>query len=261
MAPIIQVYQSAPRFADQRRFGRRYAPDPRDMDHTMEMAIRAMAAEDQKRRKQSPQRGPTLNQGNTPKCVKYSAATALAAAPIMYGHTPESVIQAVEVRVVEAGPQVNVPLVYDDLYSWGQAHDEWPGEDYEGTSVRAGQEYLLRIRKSARYVWATSFDEAKDYITRVGSAPMILGIDWMQQMDKPLKIGGAYYITPGGPVLGGHAICTLWRDGRKKAWRMQQTWGPDFGDDGIVYLPDDGFNYLVFQANGEAVSFVEQRAT
>jgi len=249
MAPILQSAAPKEWSLDQRRFGRLYSPDPRDADHPMETALRQMSDVDLKRRRQSPAHGPTLDQGATPRCVMYSAATALGAAPITYKHNPLAIVQT---------PVTEGILVYPDLYDWAQHHDEWPGTDYDGTSVRAGQEYLKLIGRSSSYVWARSLDEAKDYISRAGSAPIILGIDWLDKMSTPRKAGAHYWIEPDGPVVGGHAICCLWYDKRIGGWKLQNSWGTEWGDKGIVYLADDDFNYLVFQANGEAVSFVEQ---
>ncbi len=252
MAPIEQIHLgSENEILDQNRFGRRYAPDPRDRDFPMERALRAMSRAELKRRRQAPMRGPTLDQGPTPRCVMFSAATALGAGPIMYGRTPETVLASVQVPITEGA------RIYEDLYEWAQSHDEWPGEDYDGTSVRAGQEYLRLVGRSGGYVWARSLEEAKDYISRVGSAPIILGIDWLAGMDSPKPVKGVYYVEPSGPVLGGHAICALWFDKKLKAWKLQQTWGSEYGNDGIAYLPDEWFDYLVFQANGEAASFTE----
>lgn len=251
MAPIIQVLSSVPGH-DQRWHGRLYAPDPRDRMHPMELALATRPRAELKVRTQAPAKGPTLDQGPTPRCVMFSAATALGAAPITYSRNPLAAVTK-----TLTGDAVDGAIRWPDLYTWAQAHDEWPGTDYEGTSVRAGQEYLRAAGESSGYVWARSIEEAKDYIKRVGSAPIILGIDWLADMDTPQLVKGSYYLNVGGTVVGGHAICALWFDRVKKAWKLQQTWGEDWGDKGIVYLPDDGFDYLVFQANGEAVSFTE----
>lgn len=235
--------------------GRLYSPDPRDRPFTMERAIRAMPKADQKRRTQAPRRGPTLDQGPTPKCVMYSAATSLGAAPVTYKKDPLTIVKT-PVDDPLIGP-AGIAVSYEDLYEYAQAHDEWPGEDYEGTSVRAGQDYLIAIGRSSNYVWARNLEEAKDYNSRVGSAPIIIGIDWWSGMDNLKLIKGKYYAEPTGEVVGGHALCSLWFDRAVKGWKDQQTWGPTFGDDGIFYIPDDAFDYLVFQTNGEAVSYTE----
>lgn len=252
MAPIIQTQVEPSPSADQRWHGRLYAPDPRDRLHTMEKALRAMSGLELQRRKTAPMRGPTLDQGPTPRCVMFSAATALAAAPTHYTRDPIKALGVVE-QVLDG---------HFGLYTWAQHNDEWPGIDYDGTSVRAGQEYLRKIGKSGGYVFARTNDEAKDYISRVGSAPIVLGIDWVDGFDVPFLRGkaGQAWLEPSGPVVGGHAICALWYNAKMKAWKLQNTWGRDWGDDGVVYMADDVFEYFVFQANGEAVSFTELKA-
>src|SRR5512138_1626161 len=228
MPPLVQIHETVSRFADQRWYGRLYSPDPRDRLHTMGDRLYLMSRAALKIRTQAPQKGPTLDQGPTSRCVMFSAATSLGALPIGYGRTAVSVLATVQQPVAEDDGSFISP----DLYSWAQRHDEWPGEDYDGTSVRAGQEYLRKIGRSIGYVWATNLDETKDYIKRMGSAPIILGIDWLEKMDTPIRIHGAYYIEADGPVLGGHAICCLWYDRVRAAWKLQNTWGSDWGDNG-----------------------------
>jgi hypothetical protein len=234
---------------DQSRFGRIYTPDIRDAEFPMERALKAMKRAELARRQQAPRKGATLDQIG-PRCVKYSAATSLSAAPTHFTTNRDVSIQRVEVSLDGS----------KDLYDWAQAHDEWPGTNYEGTSVRAGQEYLRKIGLSSGYVWARTWDELVDYQSRVGSAPVILGIDWTADMDAPHLLKGAYYIEPTGPVLGGHAICSLWYDKKKDALKLQNTWGPGWGDNGVVYFHRSSAEPVIFMWNGEAASFTEKLA-
>src|SRR5215207_9216288 len=92
--------------------GRLAAPDPRDrrFEVSREM-VREYA--DVPYRYWIP--GAVLDQGSTSQCVAYSTVAALLCSPIR--QPPHVTIEAV--------------------YQWCQQHDEWPGEDYEGTSTRA----------------------------------------------------------------------------------------------------------------------------
>jgi len=254
LGPAVTIAPSAAFREDQSRFGRIYAPDLRDFDFPMERSLRAMSRAELKRRTQAPRRGPTLNQIG-PTCVMYSDATALAAQPLNYTKNAANAIYRVSTPVVD-----NNGIAHNNLYDYAQANDEWPGTNYEGTSVRAGQEYLLAVGLSSAYVWARDWAELVDYISRVGSAPVILGIDWTEGMDVPIKRRDGYYIEPTGRVLGGHAICALWFDKKRDALKLQNTWGGSWGADGIVYLAKDHAETLIFRWNGEAASFTEKIA-
>lgn len=247
MTPPKVVAPSASYEKGQNRFGRIYAPDIRDASYSMTWALRAMSRGELKRRAQAPRRGPTLTQIG-PRCVKYSIATSVSAQPMHYTDNAR-----VSVSLVEQ------PLDgHRDLYDWAQANDEWSGTNYAGTSVRAGMGYMVGVGLSRSYVWARTWDELVDYLSRAGSAPAILGIDWTEDMDTPKRVRGAYYIEPTGPVLGGHAICALWYDKRKDALKLQNTWGGGYGDDGIVYFRREYAQPVIFMWNGEAASYTER---
>jgi hypothetical protein len=232
----------------QRRFGRLYAADPRDAAHPLENALRAMSRAELKRRTQAPARAATLDQGATSQCTEYGLAHCLGASPMRYGNDPLG--------------YVNVPLDgYPDCYAWSQHNDEWDGAepDYYGTSVRAALNYARKRELIREYVWARSIDEAKDYISRVGSAPIEAGVDWFEGMSAPRVVRGRHIAEPTGWLQGGHAFCVLWFSKPLGMWKCQNSWGRDWGDDGVFYIPDDAFQYLAFQANGELASFTEVR--
>src|SRR5678816_26052 len=94
--------------------GRLFAPDERDKRFTMRAALQH--PELPPRPRQRPYNlGMTLDQGNTPQCVGYSTRDKLASAPFMVH--------------VDQGPSAF------EIYTGAQKLDEWPGENYEGTSV------------------------------------------------------------------------------------------------------------------------------
>lgn len=238
---------------EQKWLGRLYAPDPRDTNHPMSRALKGVPRSLLKTRSQAPAKAdPTLDQGPTPHCTMYGLAHCFGASPLRYGNNPLSILQK--------------PLDgYSDCYAWAQANDEWPGENYEGTSCRAALSYALKLGRITEYVWASSIEEAKDYIKRVGSAPIYAGFDWWSGMSTPRLDKGRYIAEPTGVLEGGHAFCVLWYSTTLGLWKCQQSWGPcpagtpePWGDeDGIFYIPDESFQYLAFQANGELASFIE----
>lgn len=167
------------------------------------------------------------DQGQTPHCVGYSAAHLLAAAPCVQWVDP-------------AG-----------IYQIAQHYDEWPGEDYEGTSVRAAFKVLKMLGYIEAYGFAASVAMARAYVLEHG--PIVLGIPWLTGMDKPDKDGT---IHASGRTLGGHAI--LCSGYRSKHFRLLNSWGPGWGDRGHAWLPEDDLRILL-DMDGEACTPVEKR--
>lgn len=137
------------------------------------------------------------------------------------------------------------------LYHEAQRVDEWPGEEYAGTSVRAGCDVLrdrghrmLHRHNHAhdwdpehgieRNVWARSVDDIRTCIAR--GVPVVLGIDWMSTFDTPVQKGRDYWIGEGdlGRVRGGHAICAYASSDRRQAIKLVNSWGNDYP---YVWMP------------------------
>src|SRR5688572_4651035 len=78
--------------------------------------------------------GVNLDQGNEGACVGFGWAHELAARPVVV-------------------PAITNQLGLD-LYREAQVLDQWPGEDYDGTSVIAGAKAVQRRGHLTEYRWA-----------------------------------------------------------------------------------------------------------
>lgn len=124
------------------------------------------------------------------------------------------------------------PNITDDyaiaIYRWAQQNDEWPGENYSGTSVLAGAkavtEWLSRIKE---YRWAFGLDDVRRTIGYKG--PVVLGINWYEGMFRPDSTGR---IQPTGSLMGGHAILAYRVDERNKRIYLWNSWGQDWWEGG-----------------------------
>ncbi len=147
--------------------------------------------------------------------------------------------------------------------------DPWPGEDYSGTSVRAGMEVLRSVGHKflhkhthehapsiedgiSEYRWATTVDEVRTCIA--AGVPVGLGIDWMSNFDNPKKKSdGSHWIGEGdlGIVRGGHAICCYGASDRRQAVKLTNSWGKSWP---LVWLPYNALERLLdgIQYPGEA---------
>lgn len=215
-----------------RGLGRRFAPDPRDANFPMRAALPAVPSVRKYRYWNAS--GWWFDQGDRPICVGASLAMWLEDGPVTQrGRAPV--------------------LTPEIIYHEAQLVDEWPGEDYEGTSVRAGMKVLKARGFVDTYRWAQNVDDVVQSLLEVG--PVVIGIPWYESMFQPDEAG---LMHVGGSVAGGHAIKV---DGINVAHglvRLKNSWGKDFGVGGFCYLAIDDLERLLNE-DGEAGLAVEVR--
>jgi hypothetical protein len=131
------------------------------------------------------------------------------------------------------------------LYKEAQRVDEWPGESYSGTSVRAGGDVLRAQghKLSHRHThaheaelhhgidafrWGRSVDELRTAVA--AGIPVVIGSNWYAGMDRPEKKGRSWWMPTDnlGPVRGGHAWCIYGASDRLEAFRMTNSWGREY---------------------------------
>jgi hypothetical protein len=205
--------------------GRLHAPDPRDQ--RFQMPVRRIEAKAITKRTWFA--GEVLDQGDTPQCVGYSCWKWLDASPIR-----------------------NKPaFTPTDLYHGAQDNDEWPGNDYEGSSVRGAMKFLQQKGMVSNYFWAPGCEAVIDHILAVG--PVVVGTDFYDGMFKPDKEG---FIRIGGKVVGGHAYLLIGANRDKKAVRVLNSWSRRWAQGGRAYLSFDDLDQLL-KANGEGAVATE----
>lgn len=131
------------------------------------------------------------------------------------------------------------------LYFEAQKIDEWPGTNYEGTSVRAGMDVLRHFghkRIHGRYPdlgvdildgiqvnrWATTVDEIRTSISQ--GTPVVVGSNWYENFYNPIKKGRERWIGEGnlGRVFGGHAWCIYGASDKRQAFKFTNSWGKGY---------------------------------
>jgi hypothetical protein len=157
--------------ADLTGLGRRHAPDPRDK------AYRLTAPQPTVSRK-SWLAPAVLDQGNTSECVGHASRALLNAGPI----------------VNKGGPDQHL------IYREARKVDEWPGEAYDGTSVRGAMKYLNKSGFIGEYHWAFTLNDIVEHCLTRG--PVQMGTTWFEEMFTPDRWG---YIQPQGEPVGGHS--------------------------------------------------------
>jgi|SRR5688572_2221746 len=172
------------------------------------------------------------DQGFRPWCVEYSWHHFVADGPITHE---------------QDAPLWEIGSVYHEA----QRIDEWPGEAYDGTSVRAGAKVLQSQGKIQQYRWAFNLEDLVQTVWTI--SPVVFGSNWYDSMFYPDEAGK---ITIGGPVAGGHAYLLDGINVTKGLFRIKNSWGRGWGKKGFAYISFDDVNRLL-QEDGEACIALE----
>ena len=212
------------------KFGRRYAPDERDRLFaiprlTSTRVARYWSTFD------------PLDQGQTSQCVAYSTCHWLLTAPVR------------NLTFDRQFPNIQAFAGY--LYKECQFVDEWPGEDYEGTSVRAAFKLLKQWGYVSEYRWAWDAETVALHVLEVG--PVVVGTNWYGLMMSP---SAANYLELKGEIVGGHAYMLTGFSRRRNAFRVFNSWGRAWGQNGRAWLRYDDFQRLL-KEQGEACTATE----
>lgn len=175
--------------------------------------------------------GKVLDQGAEGSCTGHAAVGALGAQPLKYRRISHSL--AVQ------------------WYKIAQRLDEWPGENYTGTSVNAAMKVGRQFGWWDEWRWTRSVAEMRD---AVQLGPLVLGVPWF---------GGMYDTEPDGVVrvsgqqVGGHCLAVIgWQTdylGHGPGFWWLNSWGPSYGISGVAYVPEATMSKLIAKVGECAV--------
>ena len=184
--------------------------------------------------------GEILDQGSEGACVGFGWTAEALAGPVH-----------VDLKDVPANAPKEPNKFAYYVYREAQKVDQWPGEDYEGTSVLAGAKIMSRYGVIHQYRWAFGINDVIGALMSQG--PVVLGINWYNGM----------YEAPNGRLevfgnhVGGHAILAIGYNpssqvfGGKETIILQNSWGKAWGIDGIAEITVEDLNKLL-REGGEA---------
>lgn len=143
------------------------------------------------------------------------------------------------------------------LYDEARERDEWPGTNYDGTSVLGGAKAVQERGYISEYRWAFGVDDVLRAISHIG--PLIFGTTWFNSMFDP-RPSGLLEVDFGSGMAGGHAyLCRglllkprlAGEPGLGPILRFRNSWGKGWGRDGDFFLKVEDAERLL-HAQGEA---------
>lgn len=167
-----------------------------------------------------------LDQGNEGACTGFSTT-----------HEAASVPKAVK-GLTEADAQA--------VYRRARQLDDWPGEDYSGSSVLGAVKAGCERGWYSEFRWAFSEEDLALAVANHG--PAILGVNWFADMYDVDEKG---FVHRSGELVGGHAILCRGISLTRQAYRLRNSWGKDWGVDGDCWVSREDMRALLAD-QGEA---------
>jgi hypothetical protein len=232
--------------SDRRKgLGRIDAPDERDREYPMQAIL--PAGRPARRYRYWHHRAWRGDQGERPWCVAYAWLHWIA-------HGPDT---SRTLGRRQAGP---MPYVQPEaLYCRAQQLDPWPGDctsprgqQYAGTSVRAGAQALQELGFIGSYHWAWDIDTVTRALLTTG--PVVVGTSWYSGMSE--AAGGM--LRPIGQREGGHAYILDGISLDREVVRITNSWGTGWARNGSAWIALRDLEALL-QDRGEAVIAAEAR--
>lgn len=232
---------------DGRTFDARPSRDPRNSDYPVRAVLPGPGVPPVRKMWR---RGAVLDQGPDGQCVGHAWAAEAAGSPARVDFT----------RVPGVGASVHEAARL--MYAQAQQVDEWPGEDYSGTSVNAGAKVMRSLGLIGSYRWCFTAADLRD--TLITTGPVVLAIPWLSGMFETSP-GGE--VTVSGREVGWHAVLlngydpAASVDGKppREMVRLQNSWGTGWAAYGSAWVAFDALWGLIDANDGDVCVPLDRR--
>jgi len=195
--------------------------DKRSRDYS----VRSIFSKDIKEETKMWKEGTVLDQGSEGACVGFGWTAELLSEPFAPNKQPSELVGN---------------TIANSFYKRAQKIDEWPGEQYEGTSVLAGAKIMMQDGHIEEYRWCFSIEDLRDSVIQLG--PVVIGVNWYEAMYMTLPNG---FVKIDGDLVGGHCLTVTGYDAVSKVFRWRNSWGKKYGFNGSAYISYKDLEFLV----------------
>jgi hypothetical protein len=194
-------------------------------ERSKDFPLRAAIAERPKRRTKKWRNGVILDQGREGACVGFGWAAEALSTPV-----------SVDLTRLKAQAPHDPTEFAKAVYNRAKVLDEYPGEDYDGTSVLAGAKAMREAGLIKEFRWCFTIEDVIDALMTKG--PVVLGIYWYESMyNAPEGI-----LSVSGDIVGGHCITAVGFKLAKDSATgedtiiLQNSWGDSWGAWGLAEI-------------------------
>lgn len=179
------------------------------------------------------------NQRSTPQCVAYSWVHLLEDGPVIQNQIPNR----------------NVPIVSPEKFYNECKKIDGIAKNLAGTTMHAGAKIAKKFGLITEYRWANTVEDVADALLIFG--PVIAATYWYTEMNHANR---NRQITRSGRNLGGHAYILNGVDVDREVFRLKNSYGKNWGDNGYAEVSFRTFEALLKEGGTVCVPF-EQKIT
>jgi hypothetical protein len=143
------------------------------------------------------------------------------------------------------------------FYIWATERDQWEGTYDPTTGANDNGSDGGSAAKGARdhgfireWRWAPSEEL---FWAALEMGPVNVGTNWFRGMFKP---DDEYVIKPTGSVVGGHEYCVDAYSKKTDMFRIDNSWGREWGRNGFAYIHRADLFDLIFKQQGDVVQLI-----
>ena len=187
------------------------------------------------------------SQGLCNSCVAFAICASLEARLRIFASDPRFQVDLSEAHLFACGNPGGCGQGWDFEPALAQAHAPGIGQEKDFPYEPTDQECvtITPIAHVVRWTAATTTDARKQTIASNG--PVIGGLRVFEDLSA-YKSGVYRHLV--GDATGLHAVCVVGYDDRDGCWVVQNSWGPDWGEEGFLRIAygqgglDDEFPFI-----------------